>query len=136
MYDRRVAEPRLRAPGWEGRPALVDEMAALLGGRHGVEFTSVGFNLYRGGDDSVAWHGDRVARDLPAAVVAIVSLGGRRRFLLRPKGGGPSVRLDLASGDLLVMGGACQRLWDHSVPKVRVGAEPRISVTFRHAYER
>jgi alkylated DNA repair dioxygenase AlkB len=136
MYDRRVAEPRLRAPGWEGRPALVDEMAALLGGRHGVEFTSVGFNLYRGGDDSVAWHGDRVARDLPAAVVAIVSLGGRRRFLLRPKGGGPSVRLDLASGDLLVMGGACQRLWDHSVPKVRAGAEPRISVTFRHAYER
>jgi alkylated DNA repair dioxygenase AlkB len=132
MYDRRVVEPRLRAQ-WGERPPVIDEMAALLTERYGVAFTSTGFNLYRDGRDSVAWHGDRVARDLPTAIVAILTLGGPRRFLLRPKGGGRSIRYEPASGDLLVMGGACQRRWDHCVPKVAVAA-PRISVTFRHAY--
>jgi alkylated DNA repair dioxygenase AlkB len=135
MYDQRVEQPRLTAHGWDDAPAVVEDMRRLLSGRYGVEFTSVGWNLYRDGRDSVAWHGDRVARNLPTATVAIVSLGGRRRFLLRPKGGGRSVRFELASGDLLVMGGSCQRTWQHSVPKV-VAAEPRISVTFRHAYDR
>jgi alkylated DNA repair dioxygenase AlkB len=110
-------------------------MRAALSDRYGVRFTGVGLNLYRDGRDSVAWHGDRVARELPDAVVAIVSLGGPRRFLLRPKGGGHSVRFDLCSGDLLVMGGSCQRTWQHSVPK-SARADPRMSVTFRHAYER
>jgi alkylated DNA repair dioxygenase AlkB len=132
MYDHKVAEPRLRAR-WQTQPEVVGEMAAVLSRRYGVEFSSTGFNLYRGGRDSVAWHGDRVARDLPQAIVAVLSLGGRRRFLLRPKGGGRSVRYEPAAGDLLVMGGACQRRWEHAVPKVAV-AEPRISVTFRHAY--
>lgn len=135
MYERRVAQPRLTAHGWHEPPAVVDDMRAALSARYGVELTSVGWNLYRDGTDSVAWHGDRVARTLPTATVAIVSLGGRRRFLLRPKGGGRSVRLEPAAGDLLVMGGSCQRTWQHSVPKVAV-AEPRISVTFRHAYDR
>ena len=66
--------------------------------------------------------------------MAIVSLGGSRRFLLRPKGGGQSVRLEPGPGDLLVMGGACQRTWEHTVPKVAF-AQPRISLTFRHAYD-
>ncbi|MBO0876702.1 MAG: alpha-ketoglutarate-dependent dioxygenase AlkB, partial [Pseudonocardia sp.] len=98
------------------------------------EFTQVGANLYRDGTDSVAWHGDRVARDLPTATVALVSLGGVRPFRLRPVGGGPSVRFLPGPGDLLVMGGTCQRTWRHAVPKVR-GAAPRISVQFRHAYQ-
>jgi alkylated DNA repair dioxygenase AlkB len=109
-------------------------MRVALSERYEVEFTSVRANLYRDGRDSVAWHGDRVARDLPNAFVAIVSLGGRRRFLLRPKGGGRSVRFDPGPGDLLVMGGSCQRDWQHTVPKV-AAAQPRISLTFRHAYE-
>ena len=133
MYDRRVEEPRLRAKGWRGHPVVVTSMARSLSERYGEDFSSTGFNLYRTGQDSVAWHGDRVARDLPSALVAVVSLGGDRRFLLRPKGGGRSQRFDLRSGDLFVMGGACQRLWDHSVPKTS-SAEPRISITFRHAY--
>jgi alkylated DNA repair dioxygenase AlkB len=108
-------------------------MRTALSGRYGIAFTGVGANLYRDGRDSVAWHGDRVARDLQEALVAIVSLGGRRRFLLRPKGGGRSVRYDPGPGDLLVMGGSCQRTWQHSVPKA-AHAEPRISITFRHAY--
>jgi alkylated DNA repair dioxygenase AlkB len=134
MYDRVVDEPRLRAPGWDHLPPVVDSLRSLLSARYGVEFTSVGLNLYRDGRDSVAWHGDRVARDLPEAVVAVLSLGGARRFLLRPTGGGASVRHELRAGDLLVMGGSCQRTWQHSVPKC-ASAEPRISVTFRHAYD-
>ena len=135
MWDKRVQTPRLHgllAPG--DRPAVVDEMRAALSSHYDQEFLSVGANLYRDGRDSVAWHGDRIARNLPEAVIAIVSLGGVRKFLLRPAGGGPSVRLDLASGDLLVMGGSCQRTWQHSVPKV-ARAEPRISLTFRHRYD-
>ncbi len=135
MYDKVLDQPRLNGRVDESvRPAEVDRMRGLLSDRYGVEFTSVGANLYRDGRDSVAWHGDRVARDLPEAYVAIVSLGGRRRFLLRPKGGGPSVKLEPGPGDLLVMGGACQRTWEHCIPKV-AAAEPRISVTFRHAHE-
>jgi alkylated DNA repair dioxygenase AlkB len=135
MYDKVLDEPRLHGSFDEGtRPAIVDRMRTVLSDRYGVDFTSVRANLYRNGSDSVAWHGDRVARELPEAFVAIVSLGGRRRFLLRPKGGGRSVRFDPGPGDLLVMGGACQRLWQHTVPKV-AHAEARISLTFRHAYE-
>lgn len=138
MYDRKVAEPRLTAR-WsleEGEIALpiLADIAEVLGRRYQVRFTSVGCNLYRDGSDSVAWHGDRVARDLPEATIAIVSLGHARRFRLRPKGGGVSLQYELGGGDLLVMGGSCQRTWDHAVPKVR-SAAPRISVTFRHAYD-
>jgi alkylated DNA repair dioxygenase AlkB len=139
MYERRLSEPRLTAH-WrldEDGPALpvIGEMAALLSKRYGVAFTSVGCNLYRDGADSVAWHGDRVARELPEATVALVSLGATRPFRLRPTGGGPSVLYRPGPGDLLVMGGSCQRTWQHAVPKCR-GAGPRISVQFRHAYVR
>lgn len=140
MYDRTVPEPRVTHrwrvdaadPALRPAPALA-EMATMLGHRYGVDFTQVGANLYRDGADSVAWHGDRVARELPSAVVALVSLGATRPLRLRPTGGGRSVSFPLASGDLLVMGGSCQRTWQHSVPKVR-DAGPRISVQFRHAY--
>jgi alkylated DNA repair dioxygenase AlkB len=135
MYDKVLDEPRLHGSlDDDVRPEVVDHMRSLLSGRYGVEFTSVRANLYRDGRDSVAWHGDRVARELPEAYVATVSLGGQRRFLLRPKGGGRSVRFDPGPGDLLVMGGACQRTWEHTVPKT-AHAEPRMSLTFRHAYQ-
>jgi alkylated DNA repair dioxygenase AlkB len=135
MYDKVLDEPRLHASLDEhARPDVVEQARTLLSERYEVEFTSARANLYRDGRDSVAWHGDRVARELPDACVAIVSLGARRRFLLRPKQGGRSVRFDPGPGDLLVMGGACQRTWQHTVPKVAL-AEPRISVTYRHAYE-
>lgn len=139
MYDRRVVEPRLTHRWRVGEepppPAELLGMARLLSELYGVGFTQVGVNLYRDGADSVAWHGDRVARDLPEAVVALVSLGAARPFRLRPRGGGPSVGYLPGPGDLLVMGGSCQRTWQHAVPKVRQAA-PRISVQFRHAYDR
>lgn len=134
MYERLVPEPRLthRWPLHEAPPELAT-MARLLSERYRVEFSQVGANLYRDGNDSVAWHGDRVARDLPEAVVALVSFGAVRPFRLRPTCGGPGIGLLPGPGDLLVMGGSCQRTWQHSVPKCRVPG-PRISVQFRHAY--
>jgi alkylated DNA repair dioxygenase AlkB len=135
MWDKQLQQPRLNGSlPVDDRPAVVEEMRDALSERYDIEFLSIGANLYRDGRDSVAWHGDRVARTLPHATIAIVSLGGPRRFLLRPKGGGRSVRFDLASGDLLAMGGSCQRTWQHCVPKV-ARAEPRISLTFRHRYD-
>jgi alkylated DNA repair dioxygenase AlkB len=137
MYDRILPEPRLthrwRLDDGPPPPTELREMAELLSGRYGVAFTQVGVNLYRDGADSVAWHGDRVARDLPEAVVALVSLGAVRPFRLRSTHGGPSVGYLPGPGDLLVMGGSCQRTWQHSVPKTRAAA-PRISIQFRHAY--
>jgi alkylated DNA repair dioxygenase AlkB len=133
MYGNVVRQPRLSAR-WEGSvpvPAL--EAARLaLSERYGVDFDSVGLNLYRDGRDSVAWHGDRIPKEIVDPIVALVSLGHPRRFLLRPKGGGKSRAFDLGRGDLLVTGGACQREWQHSVPKVAT-AGPRISVAFRHS---
>lgn len=135
MYERMVPEPRLthRWPLGATPPELA-AMARLLSERYGVEFSQVGANLYRDGNDSVAWHGDRVARDLPEAVVALVSFGAARPFRLRPTRGGPGIGLLPGPGDLLVMGGSCQRTWQHSVPKCRAVLGPRISVQFRHAY--
>ncbi len=133
MYGQMVDEPRLGAfvrAGSAGAPPLIGEVAGALGLRYRTGFNSVWVNYYRGGDDSVAWHSDRIGIDPADAVVAIVSLGGPRRFLLRPLGGGRSRSFTLASGDLLVMGGACQQDWEHSVPKV-AAAPPRMSVTFR-----
>ncbi len=135
MYDRVLPEPRLTHRwGVADAPELLRAMASRLGERYGVPFTQVGLNLYRDGTDSVAWHGDRVARELSSAVVALVSLGAVRPFRLRPAGGGPSTGLRPGPGDLLVMGGSCQRTWQHAVPKC-AGVGPRISVQFRHAYQ-
>jgi alkylated DNA repair dioxygenase AlkB len=135
MWEREVDEPRLTAwwaEDWSGLPPVVPEMRSLLSGRYGVDFDSVGCNLYRDGRDSVAWHGDTVRKRMAEPLVAIVSLGHPRRFLLRPRGGGRSLRFDLGGGDLLVMGGTCQHTWEHAVPKC-ASARPRLSVTYRHS---
>lgn len=136
MYDRVVTEPRLTHRWLLPDPEVPERLLAMgreLGERYGHDFTQIGANLYRDGADGVAWHGDRVARECPEAVVALVALGATRPLRLRPTGGGASVSFPLASGDLLVMGGTCQRTWQHSVPKVAASG-PRISVQFRHLY--
>jgi alkylated DNA repair dioxygenase AlkB len=136
MYDQRVREPRLTAP-WSAAsgeplaPPILEEIRRVLSERYGREFDSVGFNLYRNGRDSVAWHADRIPKEIDAPIVCLVSLGEPRRFLLRPKGGGSSRAFLLGRGDLLVTGGNTQRTWDHSVPKVKQ-AGPRISLAYRH----
>ena len=136
MYERRVDEPRLTA-GWSRssgqplEPPVLERMREVLSVRYGVTLDSMGLNLYRDGRDSVAWHGDRIAREIAEPIVALVSLGDPRRFLARPRGGGRSRPFELGRGDLLVTGGTFQRRWEHSVPKV-AAAGARLSVAFRH----
>ncbi len=134
MYDKIVTTPRLVGQVDAGCHPVLPEMVDLLTDHYGIEMDRVSAGWYRTGSDSVAWHGDRVARELPHSIVATVSLGGPRRFLIRPKDGGESISFDLGQGDLVVMGGACQRLWEHTVPKV-VSAPPRIALMFRHSYD-
>jgi alkylated DNA repair dioxygenase AlkB len=136
MYEKQVIEPRLTdvwmlESGSPLQPPVVDQMRLYLSERYGVLFDSAGFNFYRDGQDSVAWHGDKIRKEIVDPVVALVSLGEPRKFLLRPKSGGRSRALALGRGDLLVTGGSAQRQWQHSVPKV-AHAGPRISVAFRH----
>ena len=136
VYDRKVVEPRLTSQWSKDSnqplvPALIETMRGVLSERYGIVFDSVGFNLYRDGKDSVAWHGDHIDKGIQRPIVVLVSLGQPRRFLLRPKGGGKSRMFSLGGGDLLVTGGQTQRTWDHSLPKM-AKAGPRISVAFRH----
>ena len=137
LFDKDVIEPRLTS-SWRAasdtplEPPVLEGMRRALSQRYQVELDSLGMNLYRDGRDSVAWHGDRISREIERPIVALVSLGHPRKFLLRPKGGGRSRPFELGRGDLLVTGGRCQRLWQHSVPKVTTAVGPRISLAFRH----
>ncbi len=140
MYDRVLDVPRLvsfhdlttkEAP----HPLLARirrRLNDIYAGELGEPFTTVGLCCYRDGSDSVAWHGDTIGRSSTQdTMVAIVSLGATRTLALRPRGGGSSLRLPQAHGDLLVMGGSCQRTWEHSVPKTSAHTGPRISIQFR-----
>ena len=139
IYDRTVRVPRLLAGYAEGEALphpVLDEARSALSLHYAKElgepFVSVGLCLYRDGNDSVAYHGDRIARESPRdTMVAIVSLGAARPFGLRPKSGGSGLKLQVGHGDLLVMGGSCQRTWLHGIPKVANCLGARISIQFR-----
>jgi alkylated DNA repair dioxygenase AlkB len=132
MYEREVDVPRLYAELSNGEPSLpvIEDIRRALDAHYRCSFTRTSFALYRDGQDSVAWHGDYLAREMNEALVATVSVGAPRRFLVRRTGGGPSIALSLGWGDLIVMGGTCQRTHQHSIPKVR-HALPRISIMLR-----
>jgi alkylated DNA repair dioxygenase AlkB len=170
MYDRVVDVPRLLCHYAEGEPlphpaleAVRDALNARYEPELGEPLVSAGLCLYRDGADSVAWHGDTIGRGRTTdTVVAIVSLGSPREFLLRPRGGGAvaraiagaelpaprvqerttdararpvsasgTIRHTLHHGDLVVMGGSCQRTWEHAVPKTARSVGPRVSIQFR-----
>lgn len=131
MYGRFVEEPRLTGLGSVAdAPPIVGDFARDLADHYGRPFDAMFCNYYRDGQDSVAWHADRVGRQQVDPLVAIVTLGGPRPFQVRRFGGGDSQSFDLHSGDLLVMGGAMQHHWEHCVPK-RSFAPPRMSITLR-----
>jgi alkylated DNA repair dioxygenase AlkB len=138
MYDREVAVPRLLHTYAVGEPLPHPTLARARGALSahyrpelGEPFVTAGCCYYRDGHDSVAWHGDTIGRGKTQdTMVAIVSLGDPRRLALRPRLGGESISVETGHGDLLVMGGSCQRTWEHAVPKV-AHAGPRISVQFR-----
>jgi alkylated DNA repair dioxygenase AlkB len=136
MWDRDVLEPRLVAAWHTGDalPGPVGELVAPLDARYGVAFDSCLVNLYRDGSDAVAWHGDTVRKRQRDPLVATISLGARRSFLLKPVAGGAEARrYRPGEGDLLVMGGACQHEWLHTVPREATASGARMSVTLRHS---
>jgi alkylated DNA repair dioxygenase AlkB len=138
MYDRVVDVPRLVHTYGDGErlphPLLEEARTALTTHYRpdlGEPFVTAGCCYYRDGRDSVAWHGDTIGRGrVQDTLVAIVSFGDPRRLQLRPRGGGQALSFEMGHGDLVVMGGSCQRTWEHAVPKV-AHAGPRISVQFR-----
>ncbi len=139
MYDREVAVPRLLR--WFGAGETLPHDLLTRARKDldhhyrdelGEPFVTAGLCLYRDGRDSVAWHGDRIGRgSTQDTMVAILSFGSPRALMLRPAGGGPSRRLPVGHGDLVVMGGSCQRTWEHCVPKTSQPVGPRVSVQFR-----
>jgi alkylated DNA repair dioxygenase AlkB len=135
MYDSVVDVPRLLRHYPEGAklpdPLLVEARDAL-NAHYPEPFATAGLCFYRDGNDSVAWHGDRIGRGATEdTMVAIVSVGSPRALALRPHGGGRTLRYEVGHGDLLVMGGSCQRTWEHAVPKTTKPVGPRISIQFR-----
>jgi len=177
MYDRVVDVPRLLCHYGEGEALphpVLESIRDALNVRYAPELgeplVSAGLCLYRDGADSVAWHGDTIGRGRTSdTMVAIVSLGSPREFLLRPRGGGAvaraiagsdlsalrttehraeqsaehravptravsgsgTIRHTLHHGDLVVMGGSCQRTWEHAVPKTSRSVGPRVSIQLR-----
>jgi alkylated DNA repair dioxygenase AlkB len=139
MYERVVDVPRLLCFYDDGEtlpdPLLTqarDVLEAHYAAELGEPFVTAGLCLYRDGRDSVAWHGDTIGRgSTQDTMVAILSLGTPRPLLLRPVSGGSALRYDVGHGDLLVMGGSCQRTWQHAIPKSAKPTGPRISVQFR-----
>ena len=145
MFDGEVDVPRLLR-WYSGRERLPHEVLALAraqlsahyAAELGEEFVTAGMCHYRDGRDSVAWHGDTSGRSAHCdTMVAIVSFGSPRNLLLRPRTssspGGSTLRFRLGHGDLIVMGGSCQRTWEHAVPKTARPVGPRVSVQFRPA---
>ncbi len=141
MYERVVEVPRLlRFYGEQEtlpQPILVqarEMLSSHYAAELGEPFRTAGMCLYRDGRDSVAWHGDTIGRGKSSdTMVAILSLGSPRSLMLRPRGGGAAIRQNLGHGDLLVMGGSCQRTWEHAIPKTTKAVGPRISIQFRPA---
>ncbi len=140
MYDTVVDVPRLLKFYDVGEPLplpLLDETRQRLCEHYrdelGEPFTTVGMCLYRDGHDSVAWHGDTIGRSATEdTMVAILAVGAARTLALRPRGGGTTaLRMPLGHGDLVVMGGSCQRTWEHAIPKTARPVGPRISIQFR-----
>jgi len=139
MYDREVDVPRLLCFYGEDDPLphpVLDQARTLLDERYagelGEPFRTAGMCLYRDGRDSVAWHGDTIGRgSTHDTMVAIVSIGSARTLALRPRGGQTAHRFPLGHGDLIVMGGSCQRTWEHAIPKTTHAIGARISVQFR-----
>ncbi|MDX3456494.1 alpha-ketoglutarate-dependent dioxygenase AlkB [Streptomyces sp. ME02-8801-2C] len=139
MYDHVVDVPRLLAHYGVGdplpHPVLAearDALCAHYAAELGEPFATAGLCHYRDGRDSVAWHGDRTGRGAREdTMVAILSVGTPRDLLLRPVHGGETLRRPLGHGDLIVMGGSCQRTWEHAIPKSTRTTGPRISIQFR-----
>jgi alkylated DNA repair dioxygenase AlkB len=129
MYDRMVQEPRLTAefPSVPAAPhPVLHHLAATLAAHYAQDYDRLWLNWYRDQDDGTGWHADRLA----TTVIPVLSLGATRRFLIKPASGGRSTAITTHGGDLVVMGGRCQKDFKHMVPKQRTPAGPRLSLNF------
>lgn len=132
MYDRVVDVPRLIVGFKRSSNSLhpkLEQLAECFDAHYERYFTSIGCNWYRDGNDSVAIHRDRI-KNSADSIIAIVSVGERRLFHLKPDDGSMKRRFRLGDGDLLVMGGTTQKYWQHAVPKV-ANAGSRLCMMFR-----
>jgi alkylated DNA repair dioxygenase AlkB len=139
IFDKVFDEPRLTAEYRDinAAPApVIRDIAKALSRRYGVTYDGLWLNLYRDHRDSTGWHGDWITCKRETCIVPVLSLGAARRFLLKARSGGPSIGLTVAGGDLIVMGGRCQRDWLHAVPKQVRAAGPRVSLNFESSWQR
>lgn len=152
VYGRAVTIPRLNA--WYGDPGVnyqysglamvhnawtpeLEVVKAQLESVIGLAFNGMLANLYRDGRDSVSWHADDEPELGSNPVIASLSLGGERRFVLKHKYDKQlkPVEINLQHGSLLVMAGATQHHWHHQLPKTRKPVGPRVNLTFRRVVE-
>jgi len=134
MYERELDVPRLVASYALEDPALpapLAEAAALAAREFDASFNSVGLNLYRDRNDSVAPHNDRLGDLVPGQPIVLLSLGATRRMRIQHKQSKARLELDLEPGSLLLMDYATQLHYDHGIPKQRAAVGPRISLAFR-----
>lgn len=146
IAGRTVMEPRLTA--WYGEPGrrytysgltldplpftpFLRHLKTTIEGAAGERFDSVLINRYRSGQDSVGWHADNEPELGPDPLIASLSLGAVRRFVLKERRGEGRVTLDLPHGSLLLMGRGCQQGWLHSLPKTALPMGERLNLTFR-----
>jgi alkylated DNA repair dioxygenase AlkB len=151
MFDKTHNSPRLSA--WFGEtgtvykysgitrvarewPDYLDEIRQKIEEYTEQKFNSVLLNYYRAGSDGMGKHSDDEKELGRKPVIASLSLGATRRFILHPKSArqGKSISVNLPHGSLMVMSGNCQKNWKHSVPKTKTPIGPRINLTFRKIY--
>jgi alkylated DNA repair dioxygenase AlkB len=134
MYERELDVPRLTASYRLDAPELpppLAQAASLAAREFGVSFNTVGLNLYRNREDSVAPHNDRLGDLVPGHPIVLLSLGAVRRMRIQGKETRAKIDLDLEPGSLLLMDYESQKHYDHGIPKERAVVGPRISLAFR-----
>ena len=133
MFTRVVEEPRLTAEYaiiQDAPQPVLHYIADTLGEHYERVFTRLWMNWYRDNDDGTGWHADRPALEAEEAVIPVLSLGASRKFLIRHKRGGKSTSITAHGGDVIVMGGRCQRDYQHMVPKQKLTSGARVSLNF------
>ena len=143
-YDHFVEERRLGSFWRSGRPLphpALAEAQRTIQRRYHASFDGFSMIQYRNAADGQAFHRDTDMRWLDDTIIAVLSLGARRPWQLRPRanryshdaGHGAAFDVQPGGGDLLVMGGRCQTDWEHSVPYLRTPVGVRISLQWRFA---
>lgn len=146
LFGRKILQPRLTA--WASDNGVTYRYSGLalepqpwhpqlrilqtqLTADSGASFNSVLANAYRTGQDSMGWHSDNEPELGLRPVIASISLGATRRFLIRRGKSGPSKKVELEDGSLLLMQGDSQHIWQHCIPKTKKPVDLRINLTFR-----